>query len=464
MFRYSLILSVLILAACGGLNVEKTPLAPVIERTQDAKPAPVGFNKIRFAVPTGTPVASNSPRGVLGLMSCEYPYGLTQTGVRGGGFPTENFREIFFETLESQGYDVAGNPGRLFDEMEDSMRALYAVGGSITVIKMDTCRKTNIWGISRGETGEAAITVDWTVYDLLKRRNVYKITTKGYTELKHANQDSTALMIEYALAAAIHNLGADRTFYNLVQYGENPGMNLETYSETNENPAEISRLFNPQDPVNITLKPISRTLAQGRFDDIAKSVVVIQAGKTHGSGIFITNQGHILTNAHVVGLANRVRIKTHKNRKRLPAEVLRIDRVRDVALLKLEEIPDDMPDIKTLPIRLDDPAIGDDVYAIGAPLKTRLQDTVTKGIISARRYNSREKQHYIQADVAIHGGSSGGPLLDNFGNLIGLSVSGYGAAELGFDAGLNNFIPIKDGLEKLNITIGAPQSTRPISK
>ena len=147
-----------------------------------------------------------------------------------------------------------------------------------------------------------------------------------------------------------------------------------------------------------------------------------------------------MTNARVVGDANRVRIVSTGKEEKMIAEILRIERKRDVALLRLEKIPDDLR-IKTLPIRSAMPAVGEDVYAIGAPNYKRLQDTVTKGIISAHRIDPRRKHPIIQADVTIHGGNSGGPLLDKNGNLIGLAVSQFVRGDIALD-GLNNFIPL----------------------
>ena len=93
--------------------------------------------------------------------------------------------------------------------------------------------------------------------------------------------------------------------------------------------------------------------------------------------------------------------------------------------------------------------------AIGAPVARQLQDTVTKGIVSAHRRNFRlmgAKQNLIQADIEIHGGNSGGPLLDQYGNIAGLSVAGYGAGENSTGIGLNLFVPIGEALEKLNVS------------
>ncbi len=172
--------------------------------------------------------------------------------------------------------------------------------------------------------------------------------------------------------------------------------------------------------------------------------------------IFITKQGHILTNAHVVGDALRVRVVTADKDEKLIGEVLRIDKARDVALIRLEEEPGDM-EIVVLPIRTEWPTVGEDIYAIGTPKDfNHLQDTVTKGIISAHRMEMKflgTRQNFIQGDVSVHSGSSGGPLLDAYGNIVAISVGAYTAGN-NHGIGLNYFIPIAEALNKMDITVG----------
>jgi S1-C subfamily serine protease len=92
------------------------------------------------------------------------------------------------------------------------------------------------------------------------------------------------------------------------------------------------------------------------------------------------------------------------------------------------------------------------VYVLGSPADTRLESTLTSGIVSAiRQYDafSAGKQKFIQADAAITGGNSGGPLLDENGNVIGITDASRTDAN-----DVNLFIPIADALKALNITYG----------
>ncbi len=448
-----LALGILILGACG-LPIEKVPLSAPIIPTEDARPSPIGFNKIRFAVPTGTPTIANAPANFWEWFwaSCDGPFGLTgQGGLRGRSFPSDAIREVFYNTMESLGYDVAGDPGRLFDEQEDLQRSIYSVGGRITDIKINQCPQSTWFGrVPQGASGEANITVEWTVFDLLHRKNVMKFTTKGYGRSMMPNFESISLLYEDAMSGAIHNLGANEDFFDLVFYGRVPAKLPSTYTDPFEEP---DMLYDSRETVTIRSKPLSTSHAKNWLGNIVKSSVLVQT-TGHGSGYFITDQGHIITNAHVVGNAKRVRIVTSGKKEKLIAEVLRMDRKRDVALLKLEKIPKDFK-IQTLPVRTGKLNVGEEIYAIGSPRQTKLQDTVTKGIVSAHRFDKRQKQAFIQADVDIYGGNSGGPLVDEHGNLVGMAVKGF-LVSAGTDpafGGLNWFIPIGDALKKLDITL-----------
>jgi serine protease Do len=441
-------LMVFFLGGCQGLAIEKHDIKDFPDIPENAQPAPIGFNKLRFHISTGSDIASTSPKGLFGIFVCDAPYDTMQRGIIGRTFVDDNLKNIFNETFEAQGYDVTGSPGRLFDEEEDIQRTIYSIGARVINMKMDLCdRQSPIIGFSRGYTGEGEMTIEWTVFDMLHRRSVLKTTTQGYAELNRPNQEGMQLIFENAFAAAAHNLGANEEFRNLVVYGELPNKIPETVQDINEAPMG---LYDPQESVGIRNPSLSKTPAKGRLEDIAKTAVMIEAGPTHGSGFFITRQGHIITNAHVVGNALRVRVVTSAKKDKLVGEVLRVDRLRDVALIRLEEPPEN---ISLLPIRTAQPAVGEDVYAIGAPRLKRMQDTVTKGIISAHRYDRKEHQPYLQADVDIYGGNSGGPLLDENGNIIGMSVAGYFVAGEDTLGGLNLFIPIGEALKKLDISL-----------
>ncbi len=141
-------------------------------------------------------------------------------------------------------------------------------------------------------------------------------------------------------------------------------------------------------------------------------------------------------------MAERVRVRSEPGREET-ATVLATDTRRDVALLKI-----DRTGTGGLPIRFDAPAVGDAVYAVGAPLDPTYSATVSEGIVSALR--KFDGEDWIQSDVNVQPGSSGGPLLDERGNDVGMT-SRSAPAETGASSGVNFFVPITDALRRLGL-------------
>ncbi|BDG02325.1 DegQ family serine endoprotease [Anaeromyxobacter oryzae] len=154
-----------------------------------------------------------------------------------------------------------------------------------------------------------------------------------------------------------------------------------------------------------------------------------------GSGFVVAADGVILTNAHVVAGANEVKVKLTDKRE-FPARVVGVDKASDVAVLKI--------DAKGLPtVRLGDPSrtkVGEWVLAIGSPFG--LENTATAGILSARGRSLPDGGYvpFLQTDVAVNPGNSGGPLFDSRGEVIGINSQIY--SQSGGYMGLSFAIPI----------------------
>ncbi len=126
------------------------------------------------------------------------------------------------------------------------------------------------------------------------------------------------------------------------------------------------------------------------------------------------------------------------------AEVILKDHERDVALLKFET-----KGMVPLPVNSRSLKIGDDIYVLGSPLKKDLDVTLSKGVVSSFRFE--EGLNLIQSDVNVLPGSSGGPLVDQWGNVSAITAKGYSIGNS--PTGLNFFIPILEALDNLNIKI-----------
>jgi S1-C subfamily serine protease len=176
-----------------------------------------------------------------------------------------------------------------------------------------------------------------------------------------------------------------------------------------------------------------------------KSVAVIYAADGQGSGFLVSSDGYVLTNRHVVGGSRFVKLKWSNGAETL-GEVVRSDARRDVALIKT-----DAQGRAPLALRLGPVQQGEAVFAIGTPLDDKLQNTMTRGIVSAERVD--QGLRYIQSDAGVNHGNSGGPLIDEKGQVVAITVSGLLPNSM--QMGLNFFIPIDDALKVLSLTQAA---------
>lgn len=175
-------------------------------------------------------------------------------------------------------------------------------------------------------------------------------------------------------------------------------------------------------------------------------VVATREGTGSGSGIVMTSDGYILTNAHVVADAISVTVSTYDGRE-FPAAVIGSDRSTDVAVIRI--------DAKNLTAATfgdsDAIEVGEDAIAIGNPLGMELSFTITKGIVSAINRNitiDNYNMTVIQTDASINPGNSGGPLLNSAGEVIGITsakiMSDYSTGTV---EGIGFAIPINSALE-----------------
>jgi serine protease Do len=167
-----------------------------------------------------------------------------------------------------------------------------------------------------------------------------------------------------------------------------------------------------------------------------------EQGPTHGlgSGFIVRADGVILTNAHVVADATDVTVKLTDKRE-FKAKVIGIDRPSDVAVLKIEA--NNLP-VVTLD-RADDVKVGEWVLAIGSPFG--FDNSVTSGIVSAkaRALPGDTYVPFIQTDVAVNPGNSGGPLFNMKGEVIGINSQIYSRS--GGYQGLSFAVPIDVALK-----------------
>ena len=161
--------------------------------------------------------------------------------------------------------------------------------------------------------------------------------------------------------------------------------------------------------------------------------------QAEGSGWVYDDQGHIVTNEHVVDGATSISVQFW-NGKTYTAHLVGADKTTDLAVIKV-----DAPSSQLFPLSVDsstDLQVGDGVVAIGSPFG--LEETVTSGIVSALHRSISSQTQFtisnaIQTDAAINHGNSGGPLLDSQGRVVG--VNSQIKSESGDNAGVGFSIP-----------------------
>ena len=156
-----------------------------------------------------------------------------------------------------------------------------------------------------------------------------------------------------------------------------------------------------------------------------------------GSGFIISPDGFVMTNAHVVDGADEVLV-TLTDKREFKARIIGADKRTDVAVVKI--------DATGLPaVRIGDVSrlrVGEWVMAIGSPFG--LENTVTAGIVSAKQRDTGEYLPFIQTDVAVNPGNSGGPLINMRGEVVGINSQIYSRS--GGFMGISFAIPIDEAM------------------
>ena len=415
-----LVTSVLVSALVCGAAFGQTA-----QDTQAATPAPAAQNSLKLrtviiAVPVGSLWIKLRPGAPL----C-FGEPVTRTWTDGRRQDNVSDYEPGFKTeLEKAGYKVVA-PGEdnLFET--EAASADYEVAAVITDAHIDGCFSYGgLWVKSyAGDVqGDGTMKVDWQIYSPIKKQVVARASTSGTSHLDHATPGGIARLLVDSFASNVAALAANADFRAAM-------IAPKAFTAGFQMPGTQSKI-----PLSGSIKAGPRKIA----DAVGDILTVMNSGGS-GSGILVSDDGYVLTNAHVVGDDKDVRVRWSDGLEGL-AQVIRVSKNRDIAIIKTN--PRDRA-----PLALKRGAVtpGDRVYAIGSPRGKNFQGTVSSGVISADRVINGLR--FIQSDVSISPGSSGGALLDETGSVIGITVMMY--FNEGQPAGLNMFIPVGDAMDFL---------------
>lgn len=374
----------------------------------------ISFNSIELKLPR-----SESEDIRIGRVTCRAPIDLYW---RDGNVDLLNPQIIDegINVFRQAGYSIENGIGAAPSVANFSLRA------EITDLKMNVCPDLNRENTSKNAT---YIKIHWQLVDPISGTVLFEDSTSGShdalggTSLKEGGR----LSFSRALANATSNLLA-----------------LPQFSEQLK-PIDLKAIvvkFDNKISVNLRYADGFGNF-QNDVEGLKENSVIVKTKDGHGSGVILTVDGYILTNAHVVGEEDQVDILIDK--LQMKGRVVRKEKIRDVALVKVDDEKFDRSGVK---IAHKTPGIGEELYVIGTPLALSNSQTITKGIVSAAR--EMQGLEYIQTDAAINPGNSGGPVFNQKGELIALTVAGLFTRE-GASVNINYLIPINDAIRFLNL-------------
>jgi S1-C subfamily serine protease len=414
-----------------AITLEEIPQPVVMPAlAAGAKPQPVSIARLIMSVPQGYKWGTAVPFKFMSGCSLEHfvKDGLVWRG-KSGDLPKNQYEFLFAEELKAAGFSAANDPENLFQENRGS--ADLAVAGNIKGMDAAVCireaREPMNHTLDPDKlTGGIAFTIDWQVYSRGRKTVVLEKSVKsGFFLTKHEAGNLNKL-INGGMRENMRALIASEDFRKIVLAAPEP-KSVQTASK----------------PAAITLTGALKAGAM-KIPDAVGSVVLIQSGGGHGSGFLVSSDGYLLTAAHVVGADKYVKIRWSDGLEGV-GEVVRTDKRRDAALIKA-----DARGRRPLAMRRASPEQGDAVFTIGAPIDPKLQSTVTRGVVSANRI--MDGFSFIQSDVTVDPGNSGGPLLNEKGEVLGFTDKGLRSSEA--PTGLNFFVPIDDALRFLSLEPG----------
>ena len=430
------IAAITLLAGCNTTApmVVETSVKPASFQSiaTDENSASFALTKLINDIDRDEPIFAFPAKTIVDSMYCNYGAMGDATVTYSGGKQyigdwSSDLGEVFYDTWTRLGYSVAGDPEDIFLQSSAVGSAEYLVGGRLIKSSGNICHQHHWWDGRPLYTfgGEMSLTIEWSVMNTLTKSVIIKERTTGSARLEEPIKSGIAILFEDAFADAADSFARSSKVRKVAT-----GQQISAASDT-----QVASALS-----------VSQGKSLGRFDieTLANSIATVRVGLGHGSGFFVGEDGHLITNQHVVGNAKQVQIITSTGIE-VQGEVVATSKARDVALIKT---PIRTPNAVYLEPVL--PPIASEVYAVGTPIDESLSMTVTKGIISAVRKDTASGKLFIQADAAISPGNSGGPLFDAKGSVIGVSVAKFSGNSA---EGLGLFIPLVDALSSVGVSV-----------
>jgi S1-C subfamily serine protease len=316
---------------------------------------------------------------------------------------TQEFNVLMTDELRARGYRVSEPADRLF-ATGDGKRTRYRLGGILRGIAVNRFYST---AYSKNGEAEASVEIEFQLYDSLDDRVLFARQFSGYA----TEQGTEPNPIGKAVLDALRYMLSDREFIALASPDDGAAAHASADSLAV--------------PPCVPSASISLPEGLGRVLD---SVVHIRVPTGSGTAVIVSPEGYALTSAHLVSGLEIVQVRLHSGLE-LDARVVRVDSAQDVALIRLPGRRFACARVEAGPL----PVVGADVFAVGSPLGKSLEWSVSRGIVSGlREFDGRS---FVQTDVSVNPGNSGGPLFDREARVVGVvsfKISGVGIEGLSF--------------------------------
>lgn len=363
---------------------------------------------------------------------------------------TKRYADVFVQTMKRLGYPVEEDTA-LFKDTKDRVADLLVAGRIVDATLNECYPRANDSKLKA--TGTAYLKIEWSVYSPVEKKVLGVFQTDGTTYQEIASDIGQPGLLRPALQDAVEKLAALHGYQRLI---DPPASESPAARAAAPAPGVAPAAAPAAAPVVAVpaAAPPARAAApavgaktfrikaaapfsgdlKANLERVREAVLTVNANAGSGSGFVLSADGKALTAEHVVSGTRFVKVRTGTGRE-CWGEVVASSKARDLALIELQ-----CTGLVPLPLARRKVVEGGEVYAVGTPLDDTLEFTVTKGVVSGiRKY---QKLDYIQSDVNVLHGNSGGPLLDSAGNVLGIATKSITSS--GVPLGVNLFVPLGD--------------------
>ncbi len=345
------------------------------------------------------------------------------------------FENRFYDIVANMGLQTPISKNNALFAGEDSKKPLlprYIIGAQIMDININTFYDKNDKLKAGSYVTSHYLKIEWKVLDKTTDQVVYSFTSENQYKNRSFSlyNDNKNLMM--AFENTLIDLLNDVKFIELIKNSENKNSSIVQNTDL----ASTEKI-----QLNLVKTPAFKTSSE-MIKHTSESCVTIVTDAGHGSGVIVDSRGYIITANHVTEGVNKIKV-VFASGIELDAIIISANNKNDLAVLKIPG-----KGFKPLALSKDEVTLGDEVFTIGTPADVDLGQSIAKGMISGKRLI--EELIYLQINMAVSPGNSGGPLINEKGEVIGIiqkKMVGKGIEGIGFA------VPVETIKSALNIHI-----------